>query len=70
MRGHAERPIARDVWHQEPVVIVSSHLVRRADRQKELLEVAEPYDLIILDGRITRGGAALDQPARVGRTRY
>ena len=30
-------------------VIVSSHLARRADRQKELLEVAEPYDLIILD---------------------
>ena len=29
--------------------IVSSHLARRADRQKELLEVAEPYDLIILD---------------------
>jgi hypothetical protein len=49
MRGHAERAVGRDIWHQEPAVIVSSHLVRRADRQPELLEVAEPYDLIILD---------------------
>lgn len=49
MQGHTERAVGRDVWHQEPAVIVSSHLVRRADRQRELLEVAEPYDLIILD---------------------
>ena len=49
MRGRTERAVGRDVWHQEPAVIVSSHLVRRADRQRELLEVAEPYDLIILD---------------------
>jgi SNF2 family DNA or RNA helicase len=49
MQGHAERAVGRDIWHQEPAVIVSSHLVRRADRQHELLEVAEPYDLIILD---------------------
>lgn len=49
MQGHTERVVGRDVWHHEPVVIVSSHLVRRADRQPELLEAAEPYDLIILD---------------------
>jgi Helicase conserved C-terminal domain/PLD-like domain len=49
MQGHTERAVGRDIWHQEPAVIVSSHLVRRADRQRELLEVAEPYDLIILD---------------------
>ncbi len=49
MAGRTERVVSRDVWHQEPVVIVSSHLVRRADRQRELLEAAEPYDLIILD---------------------
>ena len=49
MQGHTERAVGRDVWHQEPAVIVSSHLVRRADRQRELLDVAEPYDLIILD---------------------
>jgi superfamily II DNA or RNA helicase len=49
MQGHTERAVGRDIWHQEPAVIVSSHLVRRADRQLELLEVAQPYDLIILD---------------------
>jgi hypothetical protein len=38
MTGRTERVVARDVWHQAPAVIVSSHLVRRADRQKELLE--------------------------------
>ena len=59
MQGHTERAVGRDVWHQEPAVIVSSHLVRRADRQRELLEVAEPYDLIILDEahHARRGGA-------------
>jgi superfamily II DNA or RNA helicase len=49
MQGNTERIVGRDVWHQEPAVIVSSHLVRRADRQRELLEVAEPYDLVVLD---------------------
>jgi len=49
MNGRSERTVGRDVWHQEPAVIVSSHLVRRADRQRELLEAAEPYDLIVLD---------------------
>jgi ERCC4-related helicase len=49
MQGRNERVVSRDTWHQEPVVIASSHLVRRADRQKELLEVAEPWDLVILD---------------------
>ena len=49
MAGHAEKTVGRNVWHQEPAVIVSSHLVRRADRQPELLVDAEAYDLIILD---------------------
>jgi len=49
MTGRSERPVSREVWHREPVVIASSHLVRRADRQRELLEAAEPWDLIILD---------------------
>jgi SNF2 family DNA or RNA helicase len=44
-----EVTVSRDDWHKEPVVIVSSHLVRRADRQLELLDAAEPWDLIILD---------------------
>jgi hypothetical protein len=49
MQGRNERVMSREAWHQEAVVIVSSHLVRRADRQKELLEAAEPWDLVILD---------------------
>lgn len=49
MRGALERPVGRDVWHQEPILIVSSHLMRRRDRQAELLEAAEPWDLVVLD---------------------
>ncbi len=47
-KGHNERPVSRADWHKEPVVLVSSHLLRRADRQPEVLG-AEPWDLIILD---------------------
>ena len=42
------RPVGRDSWTAEPFVLVSSHLMRRHDRQHELLE-AEPYDLVVLD---------------------
>jgi len=48
MRGREERAVGREMWHREPVVIASSHLVRRADRAMELLG-AEPWDLVILD---------------------
>ncbi len=43
------RLVGRDRWHQEPVVIASSQLMRRAERTRELLEDAEPWDLIVLD---------------------
>ena len=43
------QPVSRETWHQEPCTIVSSHLMRRRDRARELIEDAEPYDLIILD---------------------
>lgn len=49
MRGHAERAVSRKEWHREPVVIASSHLMRRRDRTQELCEDAEPWDLIVLD---------------------
>lgn len=49
MKGHHEREVSRDDWHREPFVIASSHLMRRRDRQKELLEDAEPWDLVVLD---------------------
>ncbi|MCS6855787.1 MAG: DEAD/DEAH box helicase, partial [Elioraea sp.] len=48
LRGGHERAVARDAWHREPFVIVSSHLLRRADRQAEVLS-AEPWDVVVLD---------------------
>ncbi|AYY98694.1 helicase [Burkholderia multivorans] len=49
LRGNAEKDVSRDEWHHEPFVIASSHLMRRRDRQRELLDVAEPWDLVVLD---------------------
>ena len=48
-RGRNERPIDPNRWHHEPVVIASSHLMRRSDRAGGLLEEAEPWDLVVLD---------------------
>ena len=47
--GNHEREVDRDEWHNEPVVIVSSHLMRRRDRAAILLDEAEPWDLVVLD---------------------
>jgi SNF2 family DNA or RNA helicase len=44
-----EKPISREDWHREPFVIMSSHLARRQDRQREILEAADPWDLVVLD---------------------
>jgi ERCC4-related helicase len=49
MAGAHERPVSRADWHKEPFLLVSSHLLRRADRQREMLEAAEPWDLVVLD---------------------
>jgi ERCC4-related helicase len=48
MVGQHERPVARTDWHREPFLLVSSHLLRRADRQREVLG-ADPWDLVVLD---------------------
>ena len=48
-RGRNERPVDRDRWHREPVVIASSQLMRRSDRAAALLEEGEPWDLVVLD---------------------
>jgi SNF2 family DNA or RNA helicase len=40
--------IARTEWVKEPIVLVSSHLMRRKDRQQELID-AEGWDLLVLD---------------------
>ena len=52
-------------WHEEPAVIVSSHLMRRADRAEELLN-ARPWDLIVLDEahHARRRGAGAAQESR------
>ena len=48
-RGRNERVVDPDRWHRESVVIASSQLMRRRDRAAELLEEAEPWDLVVLD---------------------
>jgi len=44
-----EKIVSRDEWKKEPFVIMSSHLARRQDRQREILEDNNPYDLVVLD---------------------
>jgi superfamily II DNA or RNA helicase len=44
-----EEAVGRDAWHAEPFVIMSSHLARRKDRWPELLQDAEPWDLVVVD---------------------
>ena len=43
-----EQKIDRKDWTKQPLVLASSHLMRRRDRQSELLE-AEGWDLLLLD---------------------
>ncbi len=47
--GGAVRKVPDADWHKEPVVIASSHLLRRTDRAPQVLEAAEPWDLVVLD---------------------
>ena len=49
LRGRNVRVVDPDKWHEEPIVLASSQLMRRTDRAKELLENAAPWDLVILD---------------------
>lgn len=49
MRGHEVQVTDRASWHKQPVVIVSSHLLRRSDRLSECLEEAEPWDAVVVD---------------------
>ncbi|MFM8277587.1 MAG: DEAD/DEAH box helicase [Cyanobium sp.] len=46
--GGETRLVGRETWTAEPFVLVSSHLMRRRERQGELLQ-ADPYDLVVLD---------------------
>lgn len=55
-------------WQEQPCVLASSHLMRRKDRSKSLLESPEPWDLIVLDEahharrRGGGGGSSDDRP--------
>ena len=46
--GGASQPVDHSGWTAEPCVLVSSHLLRRRDRQQEVLD-AQPWDLVVLD---------------------
>ncbi|MBI2853098.1 MAG: DEAD/DEAH box helicase family protein [Chloroflexi bacterium] len=48
-RHSHSRRVDRHEWHDEPYVLASSQLMRRQERARELLQEAEPYDLIVLD---------------------
>lgn len=43
-----EQPIARTEWTKQPIVLVSSQLMRRRERHQELTD-AEGWDLLVLD---------------------
>lgn len=45
---YIDTPVSRASWHEEPFIIMSSHLARRRDRRPELLE-AEPWDIVFVD---------------------
>ena len=45
----SESIVDRSAWHKEPVVLASSHLMRRRDRAEDVLESAQAWDLIVLD---------------------
>ena len=70
MRGRHECLVNRQDWHREPVVIASSQLMRRDDRLGQLLEDAEPWDLVVLDEahharRQSPGNPPYDQPNKL-----
>ncbi|MBV8817597.1 MAG: DEAD/DEAH box helicase family protein, partial [Acidobacteriaceae bacterium] len=60
--GPLERPVTRQEWQREPVVLASSFLMRRRDRTAEILN-AEPWDLVLLDEahHARRRGAGTEQ---------
>ncbi|MCF8106658.1 MAG: DEAD/DEAH box helicase family protein, partial [Desulfohalobiaceae bacterium] len=61
---NCHKKVSRAAWHQEPCVLSSSHLMRRQDRTQELLQDADPWDVIVLDeahhARRRSGGLGTD----------
>ncbi|MBQ7457433.1 MAG: DEAD/DEAH box helicase family protein, partial [Desulfovibrio sp.] len=44
-----EKVVADDDWHKEPFVLASSQLMRRHERRKEIINKADPWDIVVLD---------------------
>lgn len=49
LRRHWIQPATAENWHEEPVVLASSQLMRRSARAREILEKAQAWDLVVLD---------------------
>jgi SNF2 family DNA or RNA helicase len=47
-QGPLEEKVGRPEWTEQPIVLASSHLMRRKERQKDLLD-AQGWDLLVLD---------------------
>ncbi|MEG4839205.1 SNF2-related protein [Microcoleus sp. B9-D4] len=46
--GEKSQSGEENIWNSQNLILASSHLVRRSDRTKQLLD-AQPWDLVILD---------------------
>jgi SNF2 family DNA or RNA helicase len=60
------KKVGKHEWHEHaPCVITSSHLMRRKDRAEDLLNDAQPWDLVIVDeahhARRRAGGTGNDE---------
>ena len=69
MQRPVEKQVNRDAWQSEPIVLASSFLMRRADRQRELLDAAD-WDLIVLDEAHharRRGAGTAQEKGQIGR---
>lgn len=68
MQCREEEKVSRKEWTKAPLVLVSSHLMRRSDRVQELID-AEGWDLLVLDEahHARRRGAGTTQENRPNR---
>lgn len=68
-QGDNCRQVSNAEWHKEPFVLASSHLMRRRQRFRELVEDAAPWDVIVLDEahHARRSGGGLGKDDRPNR---
>ena len=48
LQGRDRQAVEDDEWYKQPILLASSHLMRRRERVQQL-ENAEPWDIIVLD---------------------